>query len=224
MASAVMGLLDPTMITQAASITNGAIDLLNQATNATNQNQVVVVDAKFCASSPTDLVVKKMALGDYEIKNVSGNVVFKVKAEFPYYQGRRVLSDASGVPILSMARKLPSAHNRWQVYRGNSKDPREVIFTAKQPSVVQLSTEIEVFLVDNKEENISDYNAKGSLIGRSCTIYKAETNTIIAQNQQKLNISGVVLGRNTFMVTVYPQVDQAFIAALIVLLDTMCIH
>ncbi|KAJ4705065.1 Protein LURP-one-related 15 [Melia azedarach] len=54
---------------------------------------------------------------------------------------------------------------------------------------------------------------------RSCIVYAGETNAILAQMHKKTTIGSVLLDKDQFMVTVYPNIDYAFIVALIVILD-----
>lgn len=73
--------------------------------------------------------------------------------------------------------KILTTHRRWQVYKGDSKD---LLFSAKKSGVVQLKTELDVFLASNTKEDTHDFKVKGSFKERSCTVYTRE-NTIIAQ-------------------------------------------
>ncbi|KAL2484915.1 Protein LURP-one-related 15 [Abeliophyllum distichum] len=54
---------------------------------------------------------------------------------------------------------------------------------------------------------------------RSCVIYSGNSSNIVAQMHRKHSVQSVLLGKDTFGVTVYPNVDYAFIAALVVILE-----
>lgn len=73
-----------------------------------------------------------------------------------------------------------TAHRRWHVYRGESSEAKDLLFTAKKSSFFQLKTELDVFLAANTKEEKYDFKVKGSWGERSCTIYTGD-NTIIAQ-------------------------------------------
>nr|GEV77532.1 hypothetical protein [Tanacetum cinerariifolium] len=111
-----------------------------------------------------------------------------------------------------------SVHNRWVVYRGDSSDSKDIIFSAKQSSLIQFKTSLDVFLGYNEKESVCDYKVKGSWFDRSCTIYAGESTHIVAQMHKKHTVQSIALGKDTFAVTVYPNVDYAFIVALVVIL------
>ncbi|KAF5201298.1 Lurp-one-related, partial [Thalictrum thalictroides] len=60
---------------------------------------------------------------------------------------------------------------------------------------------------------------KGNWFERSCIVYRGDSTNIVAQMHKKHSVQSIVLGKDTFMVTVYPHVDYAFIVALIVILN-----
>nr|GEY61396.1 hypothetical protein [Tanacetum cinerariifolium] len=111
-----------------------------------------------------------------------------------------------------------SVHNRWVVYRGDSSDPKDIIFSAKQSSLIQFKTSLDVFLGYNEKESVCDYKVKGSWFDRSYTIYAGESTHVVAQMHKKHTVQSIALGKDTFVVTVYPNVDYAFIVALVVIL------
>ncbi|CAI9301620.1 unnamed protein product [Lactuca saligna] len=185
-------------------------------------NPVAVVGPHFVAPYPVDLTIVRKLLslsdGNFVVTDVNGSVMFKVKSKHLSLRDRRVLLDAAGNPILSFQKKLLTVHNRWVVFRGDSSDAKDIIFTAKQSSLIQFKTSIDVFLGFNEKENVCDYKVKGSWFDRSCTIYAGETTTIVAQMHKKHTVQSIALGKDTFSVTVYPNVDYAFIVALVVIL------
>ncbi|KAM0941201.1 putative tubby-like protein [Dioscorea sansibarensis] len=184
---------------------------------------VAVVGQQYCAPYPVDLTVKKKALslsdGDFSVLDVNGNVVFKVKGKLLSLRDRRVLVDAVGNPIISMQQKMISMHRRWQVFRGDSSDEKDLLFSAKKSSLIQFKTNLDVFLASNTTEHACDFKIKGSYFERACTIYLGESNTIVAQMSRKYTVTNIVLGKDTFGVTVYPNIDYAFIVSLIIILD-----
>ncbi|CAL5444228.1 unnamed protein product [Camellia sinensis] len=108
---------------------------------------------------------------------------------------------------------------RWQLFRGQSSDPKDLLFSVKKSSLIQFKTELDVFLAANTKEEVCDFKVKGSWLERSCAIHLGNTPTIIAQMHRKHSVQSVVLGKATFVVTVYPNVDDAFIVALVVVLE-----
>ncbi|WOL16615.1 hypothetical protein Cni_G25403 [Canna indica] len=184
---------------------------------------VAVVGQQFCAPYVVDLTVTKKALSltdsDFSVTDVNGNVLFKVKGVIFSLRDRCVLLDAAGNPLLTMQQKILSAHRRWQVFRGESTDPKDALFSVRKSRLLQFKTELDVNMAANPNEDACDFKIKGSYFERSCTIYLGDSNCIVAQMSRKHTVKNVLLGKDTFGVTVYPNVDYAFIASLIVILD-----
>ncbi|KAF7143588.1 hypothetical protein RHSIM_Rhsim05G0227600 [Rhododendron simsii] len=186
-------------------------------------NPVAIVSPQFCAAYPVDLTIVRKLLsiteGNFAVTDVNGNVMFKIKGKVFSLRDRRVLLDNAGNPILTLQQKILTAHRRWQVYRGDSTDAKDLLFSAKKSSLIQFKTQLDVFLAANTKEEVCDFKIKGSWLERSCTIYLGDTSTIIAQMHRKHSVQSIVLGKDTFSVTVYPHVDYAFIVALVVVLE-----
>uniref|UniRef100_A0A0A9G078 Protein LURP-one-related 15 n=1 Tax=Arundo donax TaxID=35708 RepID=A0A0A9G078_ARUDO len=118
-----------------------------------------------------------------------------------------------------MLEKVFSMHNRWEVYRGDSTNASNLLFSVKKTSIIQLKTEMDVFLAGNTEEQVCDFKIKGSYFERLCAFYLGNSDVMIAQMNRKFTVSNILLGKDTFGVTVFPHVDYVFIAALVVILD-----
>ncbi|ESQ40037.1 hypothetical protein EUTSA_v10014621mg [Eutrema salsugineum] len=184
----------------------------------------VIVDQRFCAPYPVDLAIvrkmMKLTEGNFVITDVNGNLLFKVKEPVFGLHDKRILLDASGSPVLTLREKMVSMHDRWQVYRGGSTEQRDLLYTVKRSSMLQLKTKLDVFLSHNKEEKRCDFRVKGSWLERSCVVYAGDSDAaIVAQMHKKHTVQSVFLGKDNFSVTVYPNVDYAFIASLVVILD-----
>ncbi|KAK9289584.1 hypothetical protein L1049_007740 [Liquidambar formosana] len=185
---------------------------------------VPVISPLFCTPYPVDLaIVRKFTIltdGNYVVKDANGNILFKVKGSFLDMRNRRVLLDAAGNPIVTLRQKIMSAHSRWKVFRGDSSDTdQDLLFSAKQSSFIQLKTKLDVFLASNTAEEVCDFKVRGSWWGGSCVIYAGDSSTIVAEMHKKQSIQSLFLGKDKFMVTVHPNMDYAFIVALIVILD-----
>ncbi|KAK9920298.1 hypothetical protein M0R45_028856 [Rubus argutus] len=184
---------------------------------------VAIISPQFCTPYPFDLGIVRKVLtitdGNFVVTDVNGNTVFKVRGAHLSLRDRRVLLDAAGYPIVTLRKKLRSAHERWQVFRGDSTELSNLVFSVKQSSMVQMKTKLDVFLANNTREYAPDFKVKGSWLERSCVVYAGNSSTIIAQMHKKHTVSSVLFGKDNFMVTVYPGIDYAFIVALIVILD-----
>jgi len=72
-------------------------------------------------------------------------------------------------------------HNRWEVFRGDSSNASDLLFTAKKSSIIQLKTEMDIFLASNTAQQVCDFKIKGSYFDRSCAFYLGDSNNMIAQ-------------------------------------------
>ncbi|KAE9618203.1 hypothetical protein Lal_00041816 [Lupinus albus] len=182
-----------------------------------------VIGTQYCAPYPIDLAIVKKVMtisdGNFVVTDINNNVVFKVKGSLMTLRDRRVLIDAAGNPIATLRQKIMTAHDRWQAYRGESTDSKDLIFTLKRSSLIQFKAKLDVFLANNTKEDVCDFKVKGSWFERSCTVYAGESNNIVAQMHKKHTVQSILIGKDNFMVTVYPNIDYAFIVALIVILD-----
>ncbi|KAI4353500.1 hypothetical protein L6164_002445 [Bauhinia variegata] len=181
-----------------------------------------IISPQFCAAYPVDLAVvrKVLTLADnFSVTDINGNIMFKLKGSLLSLHDHRVLLDAAGNPIVTLRRKIMTAHDRWQAFRGESTEPKDLIFSLKRSSMFQLKTKLDVFLANNTSEEVCDFKVKGSWFERSCTIYAGESSTIVAQMHKKHTVQSIMFGKDNFMVTVYPNIDYAFIVAIIVILD-----
>ncbi|RDX75902.1 Protein LURP-one-related 15, partial [Mucuna pruriens] len=182
-----------------------------------------VIGPQYCAPYPLDLAVVKKVMtisdGNFVVTDANGNIVFKIKGSLLTLRDRRVLVGAAGNPIVTLRRKIMTAHDRWQAFRGESTDPKDLIFSLKRSSLIQLKTKLDVFLAHNTKEDVCDFKVKGSWFERSCAVYAGESDNIVAQMHKKHTVKSVLIGKDHFMVTVYPNTDYAFIVALIVILD-----
>ncbi|KAG0542229.1 hypothetical protein BDA96_02G085600, partial [Sorghum bicolor] len=111
-------------------------------------------------------------------------------------------------------------HDKWKVFRGDSAAANDLLFTVKRTSIFQLKTKLDVFLAGNTTaEQVCDFKIKGNYFERSCAFYRGNSNVLIAQMNRKFTLSNVLLGKDTYSVSVFPHVDYLFIAALVVILD-----
>lgn len=182
-----------------------------------------VLGPQFCAQYVVPLTVTKKAFslskGDFTVTDANGAVVLRVKGVAFSIRQRRVLLGAAGQPLLSMQKKVFSMHDRWEVFKGDNTTASDLLFTVKKSSIFQLKTEMVVFFAGNTAEQVCDFKIKGSYFDWSCVFYLGNSETMIAQMNRKFTVSNVLLGKDTFCVTVFPNVDYVFIASLVVILD-----
>ncbi|KAL3531622.1 hypothetical protein ACH5RR_005143 [Cinchona calisaya] len=185
-----------------------------------------IVGPQYCVPYPVDLAIVKKVFtltdGNFVVADANDNLMFKVERKLLSLHDKRVILDAAGNPILTLRHKVLTAHSRWQVFRGESSGPQDLVFTARTSSIIQFRRKLNIYLPYNTSEDFCDFKVKGSWFERSCVVYAGESSSpIIAQMHKKLTAQSLLLGKDKFMVTVYPNVDYAFIVALIVILDAI---
>ncbi|CAJ1948288.1 unnamed protein product [Sphenostylis stenocarpa] len=180
-----------------------------------------IINPKYCAPYNVDLAIvrKVLTLADsFSVTDVNGKIVFNLSASLMTLHDHRLLLDAVGKPIVTLLRKKMTTNDRWQVFRGESTEMKDLIFSVQRSSLFQLKTKLDVFLANNTKEKVCDFKVKGSWFERSCVVYAGESLTIVAQMHKK-HIQSIALGKDDFVVTVYPNIDYAFIVSLILILD-----
>lgn len=72
-------------------------------------------------------------------------------------------------------------HDRWEAFRGESTELKDLIFSVKRSLMFQTKIKLDVFLASNIKENTSDFKVKGSWFERSCVVYAGDSHNIVAQ-------------------------------------------
>nr|GEU38644.1 hypothetical protein [Tanacetum cinerariifolium] len=183
---------------------------------------MVVVDAQYVEPYTVDLAVQRKSVtnsnGNFTVVDINRNLMFKIKDTRFSFHDRHILYDATEKPLLTFKKKLRSIHGRWQAFKGDSKNHKDLLFSVKKSSTPKYQTELDVFLVENKEETTSDCKVTGDWETKSCSVYGQDGYTVLAEVHDKQNIMNVEHGKDTFGITVYPEVDYVFIVALVVIL------
>ncbi|MCL7034595.1 hypothetical protein MKW94_000473 [Papaver nudicaule] len=177
-------------------------------------SSVVVISPRYCI--PYQKITKDRYLGAFDI---NGNNIFKIKTTSGLFTSRLVLVDATGLPVVSLKPVAFSSHNRWNVYKGDSSDSKDVLFSAKLSKFFQWKTNLDVFLALNTTEDVCDFKIKQRDSKKSCFIYRGNSDNLISEMHKNKAVRDKVRGKDTFSLTVYPNVDYAFVVAMIGVLD-----
>ncbi|KAK1561820.1 hypothetical protein Q3G72_001271 [Acer saccharum] len=189
-------------------------------------NPVPIISPQYCAPYPVDLAIVRKVMnitdGNFVVQDVNnnGNILFKLKGFLMTLHNRRVLFDAAGTPLVTLRKKIISAHDRWQVFRGESTHLNDLIFTAKKHKAVQFKNNLDVFLANNTSK-LCDFKVKGSWSKDSCVVYAGESDTIVAEMLDNTSTVQSLIGKDRFEVRVYTNIDHAFITTLIMILDAI---
>ncbi|TKY65730.1 LURP-one-related 15 [Spatholobus suberectus] len=105
---------------------------------------------------------------------------------------------------------IMTLHGRCQVFRGKSNDSSQLLFSVKRSSMIPCGViKLDVFLANNRNESHCDFRVNVCKGQSSCTVYAGESPTIVARME---NNGG-------FNIWVYPNVDYAFIVALLMIIN-----
>ncbi|CAL5211188.1 unnamed protein product [Lathyrus oleraceus] len=157
---------------------------------------------------------------NFIVTDINGKIFFNLKSSLISLHDHRLLLDATGKSVvMTLRRKVMKGHDRWEAFRGESTEVNDLIFSVKRSLMFQTKIKLDVFLANNMKEDISDFKVKGSWFERSCVVYAGDSHNIVAQMHKKDIVQSVEYGKDNLMVRVYPNVDYAFIVAVIMILD-----
>ncbi|XP_071698692.1 protein LURP-one-related 10-like [Rutidosis leptorrhynchoides] len=181
---------------------------------------VFVIGSQFVAPYPFELIVSTNSSGNHLVTDVDHKVLFKVKPCNSDYHEQRVLLGYDDQPIALIREKNMCTRSTWNVFRGESKEDTDLIFSAKEPKIFQSKTDLRVFLANKtSSKEACDFKIAGSWTNRSCTIYMGNSSTAIAQMHKMTKNSKYI--KDKFMVAINPNVDYAFVVALIAIVEAM---
>ncbi|KAI3419028.1 uncharacterized protein J3R85_013550 [Psidium guajava] len=181
----------------------------------------LVVEDAFRCEEETHLTVMKTSLffpGDgFAVYDSKGQLAFRVDSYGPDARdtGEVVLMDPHGRCLLTVRRKRPSLHQRWEGFYGEGTDGQKPIFSVRRSSIIgNTGVTVEVYGSPGEE-----YHIEGSFAQRSCTIFNADREPV-AEIRRKVDAStNVVLGKDVFSLCVKPGFDGAFAMGLVLVLD-----
>lgn len=182
----------------------------------------LVVDDGFTYEEEKHLTVFKTSIffandGFTVHDDCSGQLVFRVDSYGPDSRdvGEVVLMDADGRCLLTVRRKRPSLHHRWEGYPGDGSGAKKPVFSVRRSSIIgRCNVAVEVF--ENPGE---EYQIEGNFGQRSCTIFDAEKKEVAEIRRKVDSSTNVVLGKDVFSLCVKPGFDCAFAMGLVLVLD-----
>ncbi|CAH1435200.1 unnamed protein product [Lactuca virosa] len=181
----------------------------------------VIVEKGFVYEKETHLTVMKTSLffaGDgFAVYDSNGQVVFRVDSYGPDNRdaGELVLMDSSGRCLLTVRRKRPSLHQRWEGFIGERMEGDKPIFSVKRSSIIGKSNMTVEMFGDRSEE----YHIEGCFSQRNCTIYDSAKETMAEIRRKGDASTNVMLGKDVFSLTLKPGFDGAFAMGLVLVLD-----
>ncbi|KAM0948067.1 putative tubby-like protein [Dioscorea sansibarensis] len=178
-----------------------------------------IIGTQYCLPHPIDLAfttkIAGVRHGELAVTDVNGNPLFWFDGSSK--DDKWILVDAiSSCTLVSMKEMFWSLHDRWQVFKGDSTNKKDLLFSVKRSSALQIQTKLAVFLADNTKEDKCDFMIKGEHRKRSIMIYKDDCTSIaLAQMRMEHKVVKLPLDKKAFGVNINPYTDYAFIATLI---------
>ncbi|CAN1812217.1 Protein LURP-one-related 14 [Linum perenne] len=184
--------------------------------------QVSVVGDGYCFPYCKELVVKKTIKGlsnaQFEVFDPCGNLLLRVEGGVWNLRMKRVFRDPSGFPLLTLYGKKWSAYANDDIPADQGMITNDnLLFTVKQSHPLQIKKDLNVYLSSDHNQLNPDFNVTGSYTSLSFKVYKGHR--ILAEVKHNFTLESFYKGKERFTIKVYPEVDYAFIIALLVIID-----
>ncbi|KAL6526870.1 hypothetical protein OROGR_015960 [Orobanche gracilis] len=152
-----------------------------------------------------------------DVKDGNGATLLRVRGLTWDFKKKRTMYDPMGVPIITMYREAMSSRQKWKVYRGESLDRSNLLYTVRKSNPIQIKPQLEVFLASNPTGDICDFRVIGRYGSLSFKVHKGDT--ILAEVNDKFKLGSLNKGESE--ARIYPGVDYAFIVSLLVMVDEL---
>ncbi|KAF2319224.1 hypothetical protein GH714_014059 [Hevea brasiliensis] len=181
---------------------------------------VSVVGDGYCYPYPMELFVKKkikkLCYAQFEVFDQSGNLLLQIDGGVWNLRMKRIMRDPSGFPILTLRGKIITLWHKWKAYEGDTTDEDNIVFSVQQSHPFQIKKELHVFL-ENCKKKVPDFLVIGSYTSLSFKVFKGHR--LLAEVKHNFTLESFYKGKEKYRVKIYPEVDYAFIVALLVVLD-----
>lgn len=155
----------------------------------------------------------------FTVYDSHGQLVFRVDSYGPDSRDldELVLMDPDGRCLLTVRRKRPSLHQRWEGFKGERRDGDKPTFSVKRSSMIgRARTGVTVEVYDNPVE---EYHIEGCFSQRCCTVFNAIKETVAEIHRKVDPTTGVMLGKEVLSLCVKPGFDAAFAMGFVLVLD-----
>ncbi|KAH7686671.1 LURP-one-related protein [Dioscorea alata] len=210
------------------------------------EEMIVVVGETYCGAEERQLTVRKTSVfypgdGFAAYEHSTGELVFRVDTygRGPALATDLVLMDPSGASILTLRKKWPSLHQRWEGYLGDRMEGQKPLFTVKRSSIFggeRAGVVVEVHDTDHAKG--TEYRIEGSFAHRCCRLLYLDNKSVEDRDEQgstrdaagvgivaaeiKRKVdehAHVVLSKDVFCLHIRPHFDAAFAMGLVLVLD-----
>ncbi|XVF24203.1 hypothetical protein REPUB_Repub13aG0107400 [Reevesia pubescens] len=181
---------------------------------------IKVVGDRFCVPYTMELLVKRKIQSfsnvHYDVFDTTGNFLLQVDGALWNFQKKRVMKDPAGLPVITLREKALSWKQQWLIHQGESSEKNHFICSVQRSNALHIKNNLDVYLASRYKEDGQDFRVTGSFTSLSFKVRKG--NSIIAEVSHNFTW-GSCKGKESFKVKVYPEVDYAFIVALIVIMQ-----
>uniref|UniRef100_A0ACD5W3A8 Uncharacterized protein n=1 Tax=Avena sativa TaxID=4498 RepID=A0ACD5W3A8_AVESA len=135
--------------------------------------------------------------------------------------GELALLGPAGEPLLTVRRRRPSLHQRWEGFLGVRADGQRPLFSARRPSILGGAGRGAVIELS---ASAAELRVEGSFGRRCCRVVakggEDGEETVVAEIRRKVDAGArVVMGRDVFVLRVGPGFDAAFAMGIVLVLD-----
>lgn len=218
-----------------------------------SQQQTAIVGEEYCEGEDRELTVRKTTLftpgdGLEAYDHRTGALAFRVETYGRggacgggAARGDLALLGAQGEPVLTVRRRRPSLHNRWDGFLGDgaAHGQKKPVFSARRSSILGAGTGAAAVLVDLLAPGAAgEFRVDGSFPRRCCRVVAsarawaapvakeeeeeedADANVVVAEVRRKVDEDAhVMMGRDVFVLWVRAGFDAAFAMGIVLVLD-----
>ncbi|GMI90267.1 hypothetical protein like AT3G56180 [Hibiscus trionum] len=184
-----------------------------------DEQTVRIIGDQFCVPYIMRLNVKRRVESfynaHYDVFDATGNVLLQIDGGVWNSAKKRVMKDPAGLPVITLRKKALSWKKKWVIHEGESSEQKHFLCSVQRSDTLPIKNNLDVYLASNYKEDGPDFHVTGSLTSLSFKVWKGDS--IIAEVKHNYTW-GSCKGKERFKVKVYPEVDYAFILALIVIM------
>lgn len=208
------------------------------------QQRVAIVGEEYCEGEDRELTVRKTTLftpgdGLEAYDHRTGALAFRVETYGRggvcgggAAKGDLALLGAEGEPVLTVRRRRPSLHNRWDGFLGDggkaAHGHHKPVFSARRSSILGAGTGAAAVLVDLLSPAAGELRVDGSFPRRCCRVVASarawaaedDDDVVVAEVRRKVDEDAhVMMGRDVFVLWVRAGFDAAFAMGIVLVLD-----
>ncbi|KAJ8464237.1 hypothetical protein OPV22_026789 [Ensete ventricosum] len=184
-----------------------------------------VVSKTFCSNSQTVLMIRKRPRningGGFVVMNTNQHIVFAVDGcGVLGVSGECMIRDGDGNSLLVIRRKggvlqALSFNDQWRGYLMEYELPSKLVFSLhEQKSRIMMNSSTTRIYIEPKKNKSWDFEVRGSFLERACIIRDRRGNVVAEVGKKDMMAS-----KEFYVVVVQPSYDQAFVVAVIAILD-----